>query len=97
MPVTRATVIQDFFSVIKVPESQSYLGVPFEFHRSKIKTFRFLKAKLQHRLQSWKAKLLTPAGRDVLVKSTLVAIPTYTFSDFLLPSTLIEELEKIVS
>ena len=41
-------------------------------------------------------KLLSQAGREVLIKSVIQAIPTYTMSCFKLPSTLCHEIETLI-
>ena len=48
------------------------------------------------KLQGWKEKLLSQAGREVLIKSVIQEIPTYTMSCFKLPRGLIKELEVLV-
>ena len=45
------------------------------------------------RLQGWKDKLLSQAGREILIKSVIQAIPTYTMSYFKLLKGLIKELK----
>ena len=48
------------------------------------------------KLQGWKEKLFSQAGREVLIKSVIQEIPTYTMSCFKLPRGLIKELEVLV-
>ena len=48
------------------------------------------------RLQGWKDKLLSQAGREILIKSVIQAIPTYTMSYFKLLKGLIKELEMLI-
>ena len=48
------------------------------------------------KLQRWKEKLLSQAGREVLIKVVNQAISTYTMSCFKLPKGLIKELEVMI-
>ena len=48
------------------------------------------------KLQGWKEKLLSQAGREVLIKSVIQAIPTYTMSCFKHPKRLIQEIEVLI-
>ena len=48
------------------------------------------------KLQGLKEKLLSQAGGEVLIKSIIQAIPTYTMSCFKLPKWLIKELEILL-
>ena len=48
------------------------------------------------KLQGWKEKLLSQAGKEVLIKSVIQATSTYTMSCFKLPKGLIKELEVLI-
>ena len=59
-----------------------YLGINFKLKGKRVADFQFLVDKLQSKLQGWKAKLLSQAGRTTLISSTLQSLPLYTFSCF---------------
>ena len=45
-------------------------------------------------MKGWKKKLLFQAGREVLIKAVIQAIPTYTMSCFKLPKCLVQDIES---
>lgn len=45
----------------------------------------------------WKTKFFSSAGREILIKAVVQAVPTYTMSVFRLPTTLIHDLQSLVS
>ncbi|XP_075654720.1 uncharacterized protein LOC142624873 [Castanea sativa] len=77
-------------------EIQEYLGLPALVGRNKRASFDQLKQKVWKRLQGWESKLLSQAGREVLIKSVIQAIPTFTMSCFKLPTTLCHEIETLI-
>lgn len=48
-------------------------------------------------MQSWRNKKISKAGKEVLIKAAAQAIPTYCMTTFLLPSTLLEELQIMLN
>uniref|UniRef100_A0A803Q031 Reverse transcriptase n=1 Tax=Cannabis sativa TaxID=3483 RepID=A0A803Q031_CANSA len=76
---------------------EKYLGNPFFFSARKRRDFQFLKDKVMGRLEGWKAKNLSQAGRTTLVGSVLQSIPCYTMSTAMVPKTVCDELDRIVA
>jgi hypothetical protein len=61
--------------------------------RSRYNSFRSIKDRVWNRLSDWKVKFLSQAGKEILIKAVVQAIPTYCMSVFLLPNTLCKELK----
>ena len=61
---------------------EKYLGLPSVIGRAKKKAFHEVKDRIWKRLQGWKEKFLSQAGREVLIKVVIQAIPTYAMSVF---------------
>lgn len=77
--------------------SGKYLGLPSLIGRKKKATFNYLKDRVRKKINSWSGRHLSKAGREVLVKSVLQAIPAYCMSVFLLPHSLAEEIERMMN
>ncbi|KAL8148945.1 hypothetical protein AgCh_006084 [Apium graveolens] len=74
-----------------------YLGLPSLVGKSKKRVFSFLKDKATKRIQGWKVKPISQAGKTVLIRNVAQAIPSYSMSCFLIPKTLCQELERMFS
>ena len=57
-----------------------YLGLPAQWGRSKIAALTWIKESIMAKMEGWKEKLLNPAGKEVLIKAVIQAIPTYAMS-----------------
>ncbi|KAL0391054.1 UNVERIFIED_CONTAM: hypothetical protein Scaly_0462500 [Sesamum calycinum] len=53
-----------------------YLGLPSRITRSKKNLFATLRDRIRHRVTWWNEKFFSQAGKEVLIKSVLQAIPT---------------------
>lgn len=69
-----------------------YLGLPSIVGRGKKAMFSFIKCWLWKKINSWNAKNLSMAGKEVLIKSATQAIPSYCMIVFLIPHSLCYEL-----
>ena len=73
-----------------------YLGLPFLVGRNKREIFSFVKERVWKKSHGWKEKMLSKAGKEILIKAVLQSIPTYVMSVFLLPKTLCVEVTSII-
>jgi len=74
---TTVTLLTNFPAKID-PFPIRYLGIPLGLKKLSKSDLQPLVDKVANRLSAWKAGLLNKAGRTVLTKSTLSAIPTHT-------------------
>ena len=61
-------LIKNMLGVKEVEKFESYLGLPTLLGRSKYQAFSFLKDRVWKKLQGWKGKMLSRAGKEVLIK-----------------------------
>ncbi|XP_021601544.2 uncharacterized protein LOC110606870 [Manihot esculenta] len=62
--------------------SETFLGLPILLSRYKQQALKALEDRMLAKTQSWKQKLLSPAGRATMIQSVLFAISTYSMSIF---------------
>ncbi|XP_035546588.1 uncharacterized protein LOC118348634 [Juglans regia] len=75
---------------------ENYLGLPAVVGSSKYNAFRGIKEKVWRKINNWKNSFLSAAGKEVLIKAVLQAVPTYTMSVFQLPKQLCKELNVML-
>ena len=59
--------IKQVLGVPEIKQYEKYLGLPSFVGRRKKASFEFIKEKVWRKLQGWEEKLLSQAGRDVLI------------------------------
>jgi hypothetical protein len=76
--------------------NEKYLGLPVYVGRSKKKAFAYLKDKIWARIQGWIEKLLSKAGKEVLIKAVAQAIPTFAMSCFNMTKSFCDEISNMI-
>ena len=76
--------------------TEKYLGLPVHVGRSRKATFAYLKDRIWKRIQGWKERMLSKAGKDILIKACAQAIPTFAMSCFDLTKTLCEQMSSMI-
>uniref|UniRef100_A0A803Q980 Reverse transcriptase domain-containing protein n=1 Tax=Cannabis sativa TaxID=3483 RepID=A0A803Q980_CANSA len=88
--------IEAQLGISTINDEEKYLGNPFVFSRRRKKDFDFIRSKLKQRLEGWKMRTLSYAGRMVAVSSIASAIPSYSMSTFQLPLSSCRELDALI-
>ncbi|XP_048622886.1 uncharacterized protein LOC106383217 [Brassica napus] len=96
VPATRQE-IKDVLGIHNDGGMGKYLGIPEDISGSKCKLFAFLKDNLMHRVNGWTCRCLSKGGKEVMIKSILLALPTYVMSTFLLPLEICENLASAIA
>ena len=80
----------------EIQHYEKYLGLPSLVGKNKKSSFNYIKERVWRKLQGWEEKLLSQAGREILIKAVVQAIPTYTMNCFKLPIGLCKEIEGLI-
>ena len=75
---------------------EKYLGLTSFARKGKKASFNYIKERVWRKLQGWEGKLLSQASREVLIKSVIQAIPTYTMECFKILLGLCNEIEAMI-
>jgi hypothetical protein len=65
--------------------------------RNRMVVFAYVKDLVWQKINSWSSKCLSKAGREVMIKSVLQALPSYVMSIFLLPASIITNIENMIN
>ncbi|XP_024178363.1 uncharacterized protein LOC112184337 [Rosa chinensis] len=78
-----------------VEDHDRYLGLPMQVGKSKTQIFQYIKEKLSNKLDNWKAKILSCAEKEILIKTVAQMMPLYAMNCYLLPKTLCDDVHKL--
>ncbi|KAM1798595.1 hypothetical protein ACFX12_032647 [Malus domestica] len=72
-----------------------YLGLPAIWGRSKRSSLAFVKGRVLGKIQGWKQSALSFAGKEVLLKVVVQAIPIYPMNLFKFPVAVCKDLDSM--
>lgn len=75
----------------------SYLGMPSWVGKSPKNTFNFLPDRMWRKIRGWSDRPLSRAGKEVMLKSVIQAIPIYVMSCFRLPAVICDRMRTTIS
>ncbi|XP_050241121.1 uncharacterized protein LOC126690018 [Quercus robur] len=88
--------IKSSLNVPAIQHYEKYLGLPSFVGRAKKQCFTHLKERIWAKMQGWKEKLLSQAGKEVMIKAVVQSIPTYSMSVFKIPVGLCKDIEAMI-
>jgi len=77
-------------------KNEKYLGLPIYIGKYKQHMFEHIKQRIWARIQGWQEKLLSRAGKEIMIKAVAQAIPTYAMSCFDLTKGLCEQISSMI-
>lgn len=89
--------IQQCLNLHETRLHDKYLWLLTIIGRSKANHSKVIKERVWKKLQCWKGKLLSRAGKEVLIKAIAQVIPTYYIRCFKIPKKLVRELNSLMS
>ena len=88
--------IKHKFRAEVIHQHETYLGLPSLVGKYMSNTFWQLKERLDNKLSKWKEKMLSQAGKEILIKAVAQTIPKYTMSVFKLPNIVCDKMTGMV-
>lgn len=90
-------LIQKEARVKECSNLERYLGLPAMVGLSRYNSFKYFKERVWTRVNSWKNTFLSQAGKQVLLKAVVQALPTYPMSIFRLLKKLCKDMTSAMS
>ncbi|PRQ44379.1 putative ribonuclease H-like domain-containing protein [Rosa chinensis] len=91
----RQLYLADILGVQRVDKHEKYLGLPTHVGRSKTAAFAYLKEKLTKKVVSWRAKLLSGTGKEILIKVVAQSVPMYVMNCYMHPLGLCDDMHQV--
>ena len=88
-------VVGGFFNIPHSSSFGHYLGCPLFQGRPNPDVFQSLLLKAGAKLDNWKAKCFSKAGRTVLIQSNLESLPTHIMQCYKIPCRVTDKLDSI--
>jgi hypothetical protein len=95
-PETSRQIVKDILQVPNETLNERYLGMPSDVGRSLNGAFKHLKDRIWTHVQAWLEQLLSAAGKEVLIKLVLQAIPIFSMLCFKLPKGLCDHINSLI-
>ncbi|XP_016177831.1 uncharacterized protein LOC107620131 [Arachis ipaensis] len=93
VPIQSKVNTEEITGMASWEDPERYLGLPARWGRSKNKALEWIEEKILDKMQGWKEKLLNQAGKEVLIKAVIQAIPIYAMNVIKFPISFCKRIE----
>lgn len=94
---TKKGEVMQILEIQKETMNERYLGMPVYVGKSKKNVFLYLKERIWQHVQGWKEKMLSKAGKEVLIKVVAQAIPTYVMGCFDITKEVCDQISSLIA
>lgn len=91
------TRVKATLSIDKKGGIGKYIGLPENFGRKKSDIFASIVDRIRQKSHSWMTRFLFGAGKQIMLKAVLSAMPCYTMSCFKLPLSLCKQIQSLLT
>lgn len=88
--------LRDILAIQNIGGMKSYLGLPENLGGSKVQLFSFVQERLNSKVNGWTFKFFTNGGKEVIIKSVVIANPNHVMSCYCLPKTTTKKLTSAI-
>ncbi|KAL9676543.1 hypothetical protein QQ045_004757 [Rhodiola kirilowii] len=81
----------------RVNRIEKYLGLPVCINGQNSSLWNYLEDRMWKRVNGWKEKMLSVAGKETLIKSVVQALPVYALTCFRMPKRIVDRWNIIVT
>ncbi|KAK9938568.1 hypothetical protein M0R45_015297 [Rubus argutus] len=96
-PLQMQYLMCELLGITLVDHPGSYLGLPTIWGKSKKEALSYIKDRVIRKIDSWKLKSLSSAGKEIFLKSVASAVPAYPMSCFKFPASICNEINASLS
>jgi hypothetical protein len=89
--------VKEILQITSEAVNDRYLGMPIHVGVSRSSTFGYLKDRIWQRITGWKEKILSKAGKEILIKAVAQAIPTFAMGCFDLTKGLCDKISSMIA
>jgi hypothetical protein len=76
---------------------ERYLGLPVFVGKSRCNVFAYLKERIWQRIQGWKERLLSKAGKEILIKAVDQTIPVFAMECFDITKEMCTQISSMIA
>ena len=89
--------LRDILGIQNLGGMGSYLRLPESLGRSKVQVFGFVQERLNKRVSGWTFRFFTKGGKEVIIKSVIMALPNHVMCVYRLPKDTVKKLTSAVA
>ncbi|KAL5573838.1 hypothetical protein UlMin_023435 [Ulmus minor] len=93
----RRVEVAGWLGVRHVVCHEKYLGLPTFTGRSKKDLFAFIKDRVWKKVRGWNNSIFLGAGKEILTKAVIQALPSHAMACFKLPKSMIRDLHRFIA